>query len=243
MKALILVAGLGTRLRPITNELPKALVLIDGQPLLEYHLQAMNKYGIKEVLINNHYLPEKINKYVADYNNKNLYPKITITYEKELLGSAGTLKANVGYFSGEDNFLVIYGDNLTNINYQKLISKHLEMGGICTIACYHEEYIEAKGMVVFDKNNTINNFIEKPTPEQIVTNYANAGIYVCNRKIFDYLNMFDKIPLDFGHDIFPQVLIKKKDLLKCYFMDEFLLDVGTIDNYELAQEKIKNLKF
>src|SRR6185369_5050861 len=99
MKALILAAGLGTRLRPLTNTIPKCLVPIGGKPLLEYHLDSLSKHGIKDVLINTHYLPEQVEEYIAAYRKNHSHISITTCFEKELLGSAGTLKANEDLFS------------------------------------------------------------------------------------------------------------------------------------------------
>ena len=99
-----------------------------------------------------------------------------------------------------------------------------------------------KGIIVFDNDKRITKFIEKPKPEQIVSNYANAGIYVINRKIFKYLFDLDKALLDFGYDIFPY-LISKNQPMFIYEMNEFLLDIGTPESYNKAQELAKGLNF
>lgn len=244
MKALILAAGLGTRLRPLTEKIPKPLVLIGNKPLLQYHFDRLLSLGINDILINSSYLAEQIKDFVSSYQKLHTEVRIKLTFEPELLGSAGTLKANADFFQGEDDFLIIYGDNLTNINYNQLIDSHrLKQPALCTIACYEEPNIESKGMVIFDAEGRIQRFIEKPKTEQVVSHYANAGMYVCNKDIFKYLDQFDKIPLDFGHDIFPKVLIDRVDVLSVYLMKEFLLDIGTMDNYEKANKAVESLKF
>lgn len=234
MKVLILSAGLGTRLRPLTETTPKPLLPINGKPLLSYHLESLYKYGVRDILINTHYLHEQVDEYVK--NNRDRFHGLTVqtVFEKDLLGSAGTLKGNSSFFKGEGDFLVVYGDNLTNINYEKLLAVHKKKGGIATIASYVEEYPESKGIISFDDGDRILKFTEKPRPDQIISKYANAGIYVLSSKIFKYLNSFDKIPLDFGHDIFPQVLAENEKMY-VYKMDEILLDIGTLESYNEAQ--------
>lgn len=235
MKALILCAGLGTRLRPLTETTPKPLLPIKGKPLLHYHLESLYTYGVRDILINTHYLHEQIEEFIK--SNKGIFEGLTIKtiFEETLLGSAGTLKENSSFFQGEEDFLIVYGDNLTNINYEKLLSVHKNKEGIATIASYLEEHPESKGIISFDENDQIIKFIEKPKPEQVISKYANAGIYVLNRKVFEYLNYFDKTPLDFGYDIFP-LLLEKKEKMYVYMMDEVLLDIGTLESYTEAQD-------
>jgi len=242
MKALILAAGLGTRLRPLTNNIPKVLVPIGRKPLLAYHFDSLSKFGINDILINTHYLPGQVRKFVKNYIKHQPKIHIKITFEETLLGSAGTLKKNQNFFKGENHFLVIYGDNFTNINYQKLLKLHLAKKGVCTIACYWENQPETKGIIIFDKMKQITKFIEKPKTEQITTNYANAGIYIFNKKIFNYLNKLNYSPLDFGYHIFPYLLTNQQ-LLFAYLMKEFFIDIGTKETYDFAQKKVGQLKF
>ncbi len=239
MKALILGAGFGTRLRPLTDTIPKVLVPITGQPLLAYHLNSLQKHGVHEVLINTHYLADKISEFVEEYKKKNPEIKITIAYESSLLGSAGTLFHNRDFFKNEDDFFVVYGDNLTNINYSEFLKAHK---GTATIASYYEKNPSSKGIIVFDENKRISKFIEKPAEKDIISHQANAGIYVLNKSIFQYLENMNKELLDFGHDVFPS-LLSKNEALHVYLMSEFLLDVGTPETYNRAQLEIKNFIF
>lgn len=235
MKALILAAGLGTRLRPLTETIPKPLLPIAGKPLLAYHLDSLSRCGITDVLINTHYLHEKIEDFVLEA--KKDFPDLNIqtSFEAELLGSAGTLKENREFFKNEEDFLIVYGDNLTNINYQNLLEIHEKEKGLVTIASYFEEHPESKGIISFDEKNRILKFIEKPKGNQVISNYANAGIYVLNKKVFEYLKQLDKEPLDFGHDFFPFLLGKDEDMY-VYKMNEILLDIGNIENYNKSQD-------
>lgn len=235
MKALILAAGLGTRLRPITETIPKPLVPIAGVPLLTYHLNQLQYYGVTDVLINTHYLAEQIEQFVEDYVNehgKNI--RVSTIYEPELLGSAGTLKANQGFFADEEDFLVIYSDNLTDIDYSKLLLQHKSSNSMVTIASYYEHFPEQKGIIEYGDDFVITNFIEKPKTTEVTSNYANAGIYVVNRKIFELIKRINEPLLDFGHHIFPE-LLKRQEMMRVYTMDETLLDIGNHENYTKAQ--------
>ncbi len=239
MKALILGAGFGTRLRPLTDKIPKVLVPISGQPLLAYHLNSLQKHGVNEVLINTHYLADKISEFIEEYAKKNPEIKIKLAYEPSLLGSAGTLLHNRDFFQNEDDFFVVYGDNLTNINYSQLLKAH---AGIATIASYYEKNPSSKGIIVFDEKKKIKKFIEKPAEKDIISHQANAGIYVLNKSIFQYLANMNTDLLDFGHDVFPFLLSRNEDM-RVYLMSEFLLDVGTPETYKQSQNEIKNLIF
>ncbi len=241
MKALLLAAGLGTRLRPLTEKVPKCLVDIGGKPLLQYHLDLFEKHGITEILINKHYLAKEVEDFLKTYKLKNKNLKIHSVFEPELLGSAGTLRENGNFFQKAENFLVSYADNLTNINYSALLDLHKQKGGLATIAVYKEGQPQTKGVVEFDGDNKINKFIEKPK-DYIGSAHANAGVYIFNANIFSYLNEQKENPLDFGHHLFP-LLLKTGQNLFAYKMNEFLLDIGNMESYAKAQELIKLLNF
>lgn len=242
MKALILAAGLGTRLRPLTETIPKPLVLINNKPLLQYHLETLCHFGVSATLINTHYLHEQIENFVHSYNTKKSGLTATTIFEENLLGSAGTLRYNKFFFEKEEDIIVVYGDNLTTINYRKLIEYHKEKGGIITIGTYVEDFPETKGIIIFDETKRISRFIEKPKSDQAISHHANAGIYVVNKNIFKFLENFNDIPLDFGYHIFPYLLAQNAPMY-AYEMSEFLLDIGTLKSYTNAQELVKNLHF
>ena len=240
MKALILAAGLGTRLRPLTEHTPKTLVLIDEKPLLSYHLDSLHSYGVTDVLINTHYLSEKVEDFIAEYRKKVPDMNIKTFFETDLLGSAGTLRQNEEFFSDTEDFLVVYGDNLTDIDYQKIFTYHQEKKGVIAIASYQEEYPEQKGIIEYDDNSKITRFVEKPKPGETTSNYANAGIYVLSKEIFPYLLKLEEPLLDFGFHVFPYLLNKNCDMF-IYHMTESLLDIGTPENYTKSQELIKTM--
>ncbi len=235
MKAFILAAGLGTRLRPLTETIPKPLVPIAGKPLLAYHLDHLSHHGVTDIFINTHYLSEQMEEFVANYRLKQPNgPTISTIYEPELLGSAGTIRSNQSLFGQDDAFLVIYSDNLTDIDYQKLIDHHTQSDALVTIASYYEAHPEQKGIIEHNDELVISNFIEKPQPHQVTSHYANAGIYVMDSRIFDSIRDLDSPILDFGHHVFP-FLLKTGHLMQVYKMDETLLDIGNHENYTKAQ--------
>lgn len=236
MKALILAAGLGSRLRPLTDKTPKPLLMIGDKPLLTYHLESLARAGCTEVLINSHYLAEQISDFVASYSGS---IKITVSYEAELLGSAGTLSANRNFFANQEDFLVVYGDNLTNIDYNKLWCYHKTQATIATIACYLELNPAEKGVVTYDLNNRLSSFIEKPGPGTPAS-YVNGGIYVFGQRIFDYLPKDYSEPYDISRHLFSKQLISEERVC-IYKMTEFLLDIGNQENYLKANQLCRNI--
>lgn len=136
MKAFLLSAGLGTRLRPLTNETPKCLLPIGGKLLLEIWLELLTMHGVKEVLVNTHWYAEKVKRFLsadyADYtdqiNNEKRWPGVRLFYEKDLLGSAGTLLANRDWVADGRPFFILYGDNLTNVDLRRMYEFHLGHG-------------------------------------------------------------------------------------------------------------------
>ncbi len=243
MKAFILAAGLGTRLRPLTETTPKPLVPIAGKPLLGYHLDHLAAHGITDIRINTHYLPAQMEEFIAQYQTTQPNRlSISTIYEPELLGSAGTIRDNQSWLSGNEPFLVIYSDNLTDIDYGKLIDHHRQSKAQVTIASYYEHHPEQKGIIEHDDELVISNFIEKPQPHHITSNYANAGIYVIDSSILNTLPELDHEVLDFGHHVFP-FLLKNGHLMQVYQMDETLLDIGNHENYTKAQALPETMNF
>jgi NDP-sugar pyrophosphorylase family protein len=209
---------------------------------MQYHLDRLFKFGVREVLINIHYLPEKVQAFIDEYSRINPGMKVTMVYEPELLGSAGTLRANREFFSGEEEFMISYSDNFTNIDYDKFFAKHSSKKRLATIAAYFEEHPESKGIIEHDDREVITKFVEKPKPEQITTHWANAGMYIVDKEVFEFLSQLEIMPLDFGKDLFPYLLEKRQEM-DIYFMDEYLLDIGTLDKYEQAQIDVKKFVF
>lgn len=230
MKAFLLAAGYGTRLKPITDTLPKCLVPISGRPLLGWWLNLLKRHHIDEVLINTHYLSGQVEKYIASLNEEDM--KIHLIYEPELLGSGGTVKNNIDFIQDERDFLICYADNLTCVDITQLISFHRSHAGILTMGLFYADNPSQCGIAVMDKEQVITEFVEKPAEPK--SNLANAGIYVASR---DIIRCFPDRPVfDFGHDVLPLLV----NDMRGHLIKEYLLDIGTLDNYQKANKEWQN---
>jgi len=229
MKAFLLAAGEGTRLRPLTLTTPKCLVPVCGRPLIEYWFDLFELYGIGEILINTSYLADKVQDYI-NKNSRNL--KIQVTYEKTLLGSGGTIKQNWDFVHGEDSFFIFYADNLTNINLKKMIQFHSDRKKNFTLAIFKVSNPQECGIVEIDESLLIVSFTEKP--ENPVSNLAFAGIMLCNTRLYEYFPHKDMF--DLGFDVLPRIVKNAAG----YVMDEYLLDIGTHGKLKQAEKDIAN---
>ena len=147
MKAFLLAAGVGSRLRPITDTTPKCMLVIDDRPLLDIWLDAFDRAGVDEVLVNLHHLPDVVRRHLAA---RTAPPAVRTFFEPELLGSAGTLLANRQWVDGEELFLACYADNLTDFDLRSLVDAHREHGAIATLTVFHSEQPSAGGVVELD---------------------------------------------------------------------------------------------
>ena len=228
MKAFLLAAGLGTRLQPLTNTIPKCMLPIDGKPMLYHWFQLLRDHNVDDVMINLHYLPDIVRQYVEDFSSSHPDLRIASFYEETLLGSAGTVKANAAWIEDEEQFLIAYADNLTDANLTKLIQFHQERDTAFTMGLFHSDYPRGCGIVTLGENGLIVEFVEKPKNPR--SNMANAGIYVASPSLLDY------IPdghADLGNDVLPGLVGK---MYGCQ-LDGYLRDIGTVENYRKAQEE------
>lgn len=229
-KAIILAAGFGSRLKPITDSIPKCLVPIHGIPLLEWWLMLLEKHGFKEALINTHYLNSIVEQYLINEYKGSV--KVTIVYEKELLGSAGTIKNNAYFYENEDDFAIIYADNLTDVDLSKMIEYHSKSSSMFTCGVFHTNKPKECGILSIDNNGLVIEFEEKPVNPK--SDLANGGIYIVNRKSYDYF--IDGNPFDIGKDVLPKLVGK----MMSYPIEEYLLDIGSIDNLNKARREWKH---
>jgi len=206
MKAMILAAGKGTRLRPYTNQIPKCMIPIAGKPILAYIIEWLGKHGIREIIINLHYLPEVIKSYFGEGEKWGV--KIFYSHEERLLGTAGGVKNVEFFFDGP--FLVWYGDNLSTCNLIKLYQFHKAKGGLGTIVLHRREEVNQSGVVRLNGEDRIIYFQEKPKSEQPHSNWVNAGIYLFEREVLNYI--CPDRSSDFGLDVFPRLLDKGERL-------------------------------
>ena len=223
-KAFLLAAGMGTRLRPLTETIPKCLVPIKGQSLCDYWFKSCERHGIKHVLMNTHYLAEQVRAHVGRLR---MPLEIQLFHEPELLGSAGTVRANAAYVQGEDAFFVIYGDNLSAIDLRAMAEFHQAHEGLLTMALFHAANPTECGMATLAADGRIVSFEEKPkTPK---SDWANAGVYVCSTDIIQDIPA--KPVADLGFDVLPKLAGK----MYGFKLDCFHLDIGSPKSYQEAQ--------
>ena len=232
MKALVLGAGEGIRLRPLTLDKPKPMLPIAGKPLLEHTLLWLKSHGIVQVAINLHYRPEAITGYLGDGARWGV--EITYSHENPILGTAGAAKKLDGYL--DEPFVVVYGDVLTDLDLTALIGYHQRKGAMATIALYRVENPLACGLVALDEQGRITRFVEKPPPDKVFTDLANAGVLVLEPEILDHIP--PGIPYDFGLDLLPR-LVQEGVAINGYPIPgaAYLIDIGTLDKYERAQQE------
>lgn len=225
MKAFLLAAGLGTRLRPLTYELPKCMLPINGAPLLAIWLDLLQQHRISQVLINTHYLPESVERYLASARPSYGIHVFT-SHEEELLGSAGTIRRHRGWVEGDHNFLVCYADNLTDADLSHLAASHRQDRDVLTMALFESDNPRGCGIATLDEDSTIVDFVEKP--EKPASRWANAGIYVASRSFLDYIGEADA---DIGKDVLPRLVGKMRGTP----VKGYLRDIGTMESYARAQ--------
>ncbi len=226
MKAFLLAAGVGSRLRPVTDATPKCMVIIDGRPLLDIWLDALNRAGIDEVLVNLHHLPDMVRRHVAARAGS---PRVITVFEPELLGSAGTLAANRRWVDGEEMFLACYADNLTDFDLRSLIDVHRENGVIATLTVFHSQQPSAGGVVDVDEAGTVIRFQEKPS--QPASDLTNAGMYAFHPSVLEEIG--STAPSDIGYDLLPRLVGRARAML----VEGYFRDIGTLEAYRRAQDE------
>ena len=228
VQALLLCAGLGTRLRPITLTTPKCLVEIGGIPLLERWLQKLEASGCSQALINTHYLAEKVKEFTAKRQKNKMIVKTT--YEPELLGTAGTLVANKEFFK-QSTVLMIHADNATNTDINKLLEAHANRPRTCVITMLTFETDRPKqcGIVEVDELGVVQSFHEKVAHPP--GNRANGAVYVFESEFIE--EVVEKLPgsKDFSTEILPMLM----DKIVTHHIRDHFLDIGTPES--LAQAK------
>jgi mannose-1-phosphate guanylyltransferase len=225
MKAFILAAGNGTRLRPLTDSVPKCLLPIQGVPLLEIWLNNCKAAGIDDVLVNAHAHAEAVKQFAATQKSG---VRVSIVEERQLLGSAGTLAENRAFVVGEEAFFVLYGDVLTNVDLRRMLAFHRQKNLSATLGIYQVPDPTRCGVVTVDEHNVIQEFVEKPA--QPTSNWAFSGLMIAGQDIFDFLP--DWTPADIGFDVLPKMVGK----MAGYRISEYLIDIGTLENYRIAQQ-------
>jgi NDP-sugar pyrophosphorylase family protein len=235
MKALVLAAGQGTRLRQLTRNRPKAMLSIGGKPLLEHILGWLRDAGISDVAVNLHHCPQAIPDEIGDGSRLGL--AVHYSVETQLLGSAGAAKRLQSFF--DEPFIVVYGDLMTNMDLGRLIDFHRlhqslspkrETGTALTLSLYRVPNPTQCGLVDLSPNGRILRFVEKPPADEVFTDLAFSGVLVCEPTIFDFVP--PDTEYDFGHDLFPKLLAAGASLWGQEIDgEEFIIDIGTLNGY------------
>lgn len=222
-----MAAGLGTRLRPLTYEVPKPIVPVVNRPVMEHLLMLLRAQGFEEVIANLHWFPETIERMLGD--GSRLGVALSYRYEERLLGTAGGVR-NVREWltEGGDDFVVMAGDALTDVDVRALVAAHEANDGVATITVKRVPNVREYGVVVAGSDGRVQGFQEKPDPAEALSDRANAMIYAFNREVFDYFP--DKLDPDFAQDVFPALLDSDVPFY-VHDADAYWNDVGSIDEY------------
>lgn len=224
MKAFLLAAGHGARLRPITDSIPKCMVPIRGVPLLSIWLQLCQRIGIEEVLINVHAHAAA----VCDFVERNPTDvRVRIVDEPQLLGSAGTLRANRHWVISDDFFWIFYADVLNRIDFAGMMELHRQRRPAATLGVYEVPDPRRCGIVTIDDSGLIKRFVEKPN--RPTSNLAFSGLMIGTAALLDVIP--ENTPSDIGFHVLPQLTGR----MLAYRIHDYLIDIGTMENYERAQ--------
>jgi mannose-1-phosphate guanylyltransferase len=223
MKAIILAAGFGTRLRPITNSIPKCLVSIKEKPLIEYQVEKLIDAGINEFLINSHHLHNVLHNYVEN----SIYKKnIKLVFEDKLLGTAGTLIKNLDFFQKEDG-LLMHGDNFFECDLKGFLKAHKNRPQEClmTMMLFKTDKPKECGIVQLDTKNIITHFYEKIQAPP--SNLANGAMYILSKEMLKIVKKDFEAANDFSREILPKFMGK----IYGFETNETYIDIGTLDAY------------
>lgn len=235
MKAMILAAGYGERMRPITDKIPKPLLSVNGKPILDYTLKLLKKNGIHEVVINIHHLPQMIVGAFGDGSSYGI--KINYSYEKEVLGTAGGIKA-AEIFLKDETFLVINSDIIVNIDIKKVLEFHRKNSAITTMVLREDKEVERYGAIEIDSDGRVRRFLGRP---------EYNGSLPLKRLMFTGIHIFEpdifkEIPPDrycgITEEIYPE-LMKRDAPVYGYEFNGYWIDIGTPERYERAKREVK----
>ncbi len=236
MKAMVMAAGIGTRLRPLTYAFPKPMLPVVNKPVIEHMLHLLERYGIREIVINLHYQPKVIKNYLK--TGEQMGMEINYSYEERIKGTAGGVKRASKYF--KETFIVVSGDGVTDIDLAKAIAFHKKRKALATIVLSPVDAKFPYGIVLTRANGLINRFIEKPKWGDVFHNWVNTGIYILEPEIFRFIPA--SLEFDFGHQLFPK-LVKMGKGVYGYKASGYWCDIGDLHEYrrvhsDILEEKV-----
>ena len=224
MKAVVLVGGEGTRLRPLTYLTVKAMVPVLNKPFIEYIIRHLSRHNISEIILAIGYQPDRITEYFTD--ERQLGTKLVYSIETEQLGTAGAVKNAEPYI--DDTLFAMNGDIFTDLNFTEMLHFHKNRGAKVTIALTPVEDPSRFGVVETDSNQRVTRFVEKPKREQVVCNMINAGVYVIETEVLRRIPEGKRCM--FEHDIFPSLVAEGEPVFG-YTTDVYWMDMGTPEKY------------
>lgn len=227
MKGMIMAAGVGSRLEPLTCNIPKPMVPVANRPAMEHIIKLLAKHHVTQIAANLWYLPDKITGYFADGSGFGV--SLKYSREENLMGTAGGVKKLESFF--DETFVIISGDALTDIDLEGLLAFHREKKALATIALKEVEDPRQFGVVVTDADGRIQAFQEKPETGEELSRLANTGIYVFEPEIFRYIP--EKTIFDFGKELFPR-LVQDGLPFYGYATNDYWCDIGTLSQYRFA---------
>ena len=232
-RAVLLAAGLGTRLRPITSHTPKCLVPVGGEPLLNRWLRQLELAGCVSVVINTHYLAEQVEAFLKNWHSSNM--AVQTVHEPELLGTAGTLLANQGFIKG-DTGVLIHADNAMTGDLKDFLAAHRERQACCqlTMLTFNTKTPSSCGIVEIDSQQVVQGFHEKLSNPP--GNRANGALYAFEQDFLDHLNLMNPSPKDFSTEVIPKMIGR----IQTWHTYDTYLDIGTPESLSSAQQLIKN---
>jgi mannose-1-phosphate guanylyltransferase len=229
MKALVLAAGLGTRLRPITETVPKCLVPIQGVALLDYWLRLLLQGGIERVLVNTGYLAQSVRRHVASSPWRD---HVDLVHEPQLLGTGGTVLANREFFGGQP-FIVAHGDNLTRFDVSAFVQRHRNRphGAIATMMTFETDAPQSCGIVEQDARGMVMAMHEKVANPP--TTLANAAVYIFEPEVVEILSQFGRPVIDLSTELLPGLMGR----IFSFHNTDYHRDIGTPESLFRAERE------
>ncbi len=240
MKALILAAGKGTRLKHLTVDKPKPMLEIGGEPLLAHHVRRLQAVGVTEIAINLHHAADVITDYFGDGSRYGVH--IEYSYEPQLLGTAGAAKKLAAFLN--ESFYVIYGDVFNNVDLAALALFHesgkqaQQADTALSMSLYRVPNPTECGLVEIAAGGRVTRFVEKPPADQVFTDLANAGLLICDAPVLAYIP--PATVYDFGRDLIPELLAQEVPVFgKPVTETEHVIDIGTLPGLARAQALVE----
>lgn len=229
MKALLLAAGFGTRLRPLTDKVPKCLVPIHGRPLLEYWFELLFSSGFDSALVNTHYLPDAVRNFVEESPWRH---RLSVAHEEILLGTGGTILANRTFFEG-DAFLVAHADNLSRFDVKAFVQRHRQRptGVEMTMMTFETDAPQSCGIVEQTDEGIVTGFFEKVGSPP--GNRANGAVYILEPSLIDFLAGLGKPVIDLSTEVIPHFLGR----ICSFHNQDYHRDIGTIESLRKAESE------